>query len=88
MDKLMNTSKEKSFNFFFPIAFILSIVPLIVRMTVVNVDESTINIWGATTQTDLFSQKKAFLLMFFSAILIILSIIFFKKIFRPLSIKP
>lgn len=81
MDKLSNASKEKSFNFFFPIAFILSIVPLIVRMTVVNVDENTINVWGIATQTDLFSQKKAFFLMFFSAVLIIISIIFFKKIF-------
>lgn len=81
MDKLRNTSKEKSFNFFFPIAFVLSIVPLIVRMTVVKVDENVINIWGATTQIDLFSQKKAYLLMFFSIVLIITSIVFFKKIF-------
>ncbi|AGF59179.1 hypothetical protein B0P06_002487 [Clostridium saccharoperbutylacetonicum] len=82
MDKLRNNSKDKSYNFFLPIAVILSIVPLIVRMTNVNVDENVANIWGSTTQVDLFSQKKAFLLMFFSIILILLSIVFFKKIFN------
>lgn len=81
MDKLRNTSKEKSFNFFFPIAFILSIVPLIVRMTVVKLDQNTINMWGTTTQTDLFSQKKSLFLIIFSVLLIVISIIFFKKIF-------
>jgi len=76
-----NNSKEKSFNFFFPIAFILSIVPLIVRMTIVKVDDNVINIWGTATKTDLFSQKKALFLMIFSVILIAISIVFFKKIF-------
>lgn len=76
-----NNSKEKSFNFFFPIAFILSIVPLIVRMTIVKVDENTINIWGTASQQDLFSQKKALFLMIFSIILIVIGIIFCKKIF-------
>ena len=81
MANLKNNSKEKSFNFFIPIAFILSIIPLIVRMTIVNLDKNTINIWGTATQTDLFSQKKAFFLMIFSIILIGIGIIFFKKIF-------
>jgi O-antigen ligase len=81
MVKSKNNSKEKPFNFFFPIAFILSIVPLIVRMTLVKVDENTINIWPSATQTDLFSQKKALFLMIFSVILIVIGIIFFKKIF-------
>jgi len=74
-------SKEKSFNFFFPIAFILSIVPLIVRMTSVKVDENTANFWGKADQVDLFSQRKAFFLIIFSIALIVISIIFFKKIF-------
>lgn len=72
---------EKSFNFFFPIAFVLSIVPLIVRITLVKVDANVINIWGHTTESDLFSQKKALFLMIFSIILIAIGIIFFKKIF-------
>jgi len=76
-----NKKKEKSYNFFFPIALILSIVPLIVRMTYVKVDENTSNIWGKADQVDLFSQRKAFLLLIFSIALIVISIIFFKKIF-------
>lgn len=76
-----NYSKTKSFNFFLPIAIVLSIVPLVVRMTNVDLDENSINIWGVTTKMDLFSQKKALLLMIFSIILIVIGIIFFKKIF-------
>lgn len=81
MEHFKNTSKDKSFNFFFPIAFVLSIIPLIVRMVVVKVDENTIDIWGAATQSDLFSQKKAFFLIIFSIILIVIAVVFFKKIF-------
>ena len=81
MANLKSNSKEKSFNFFIPIAFILSIVPLIVRMTIVKADQNTVSIWGSATQTDLFSQKKSLFLMIFSIILIAISIIFFKKIF-------
>lgn len=81
MQNYRNASKEKSINFFFPIAFILSIVPLIVRMTVVKVDQNVINIWGSASQVDLFSQKKSYFLMFFSVVLIITSVIFLKKIF-------
>ena len=74
--------KEKSFNFFFPIAFILSIVPLIVCMTKVPVvNEYVSNIWGTADQVDLFSQWKALFLIIFSVALIAISIIFFKKIF-------
>lgn len=76
-----NSSKEKSFNFFLPIALILSIIPLIVRMAIVNVDETTAKMWGAAVQTDLFSQKKSFFLMCFCILLVIICIIFFKKIF-------
>ena len=74
--------KKNNINFFFPIAFILTIVPLIVRMTVVDSEESALNLFGANAKTDLFSQKKAFLLMIFCIILISISIIFFKKIFE------
>ncbi|BCZ49034.1 polymerase [Clostridium gelidum] len=81
MDNYRNSSKEKSFNFFLPIALILSMIPLIVRMAIVKIDVSTANIWESSTQTDLFSQKKAFYLMIFSIFLIIISVIFFKKIF-------
>ncbi|MZK53455.1 O-antigen ligase family protein [Clostridium beijerinckii] len=81
MTNSRNNSNEKSFNFFLPIAFILSIVPLIVRLAVVKLDENVIKIWGTTVKTDLFSQRKALLLIIFSVILIITCVIFFKKIF-------
>jgi O-antigen ligase len=81
MERYNNSLKEKSFNFFLPIAFILSIIPLIVRMTAVNVDEATSKIFGPSIQPDLFSQKKALFLIVFSILLVIISIIFFKKIF-------
>ncbi len=81
MENFKNASKERKINFFLPIAFILSIVPLIVRCTIVKVDEYVSNTWGNSTQFDFFSQKKAFLLMIFSIILIAISIIFFKKMF-------
>lgn len=82
MESLRKFCKEKSIDFFFPISLILCIIPLIVRMSVVNLDENSISVWGTSVQTDLFSQKKAFYLMLFSIVLIALSIIFFKKIFE------
>lgn len=82
MTNLRNNSKDKSYNFFLPIAFILTIIPLIVRMSNVTLDEYTTSIWGSAPQADLFSQDKAFLLMIFSIILLTISIVFFKKIFN------
>lgn len=82
MESFRKFCKEKSVDFFFPITLILCIIPLIVRMSVVSLDETSTTMWGSSVQTDLFSQKKAFYLMFFSIILIILSIAFFKKIFE------
>lgn len=81
MENYKNSLGGKSFNFFLPIAFILSIIPLIVRMKLVDLDEVTSKLTGTTTQFDLFSQRKAFFLMIFSILLVVVSIIFFKKIF-------
>jgi len=84
-EKLANNktiSKEKNIKFFFPIAFILGIIPLIVRMTAVDSDANTLNLFGANAKTDLFSQKKAFFLLIFCIILVGISVLFFKKIFR------
>lgn len=74
--------KGKSINFFFPIAFILGIIPLIVHVAGVRLDSDTADIYGSVIQTDLFSQRKAHYLVIFSIILITISIIFFKKIFE------
>ncbi|OPJ59546.1 O-antigen ligase family protein [Clostridium chromiireducens] len=82
MENIKTFFKKKNIDFFFPVAFILGIVPLIVRMSPTNADQDTLNIFGQAAQFELFSQKKAFLLMIFSIILIALSIVYFKKIFK------
>lgn len=82
MENLKKFCKDKSIDFFFPIALILGIIPLIVRMAVVNLDATNVDFYGVATQTDLFSQKKAFYLLIFSIILVIIGIVFFKKIFE------
>ena len=74
--------KEKSITLFFPIAVILTIVPLIVRMKKVAIDPAAVKLVGETSELDLFSQNKAFMLMIFCGILILLSVIFFKDLFK------
>lgn len=81
-DFFVKFSKGKPINFLWPIAFILTIIPLIVHIVGVRVDSTAEGIYGGAIQTDLFSQKKAYYLIRFSIILIILSIIFFRKIFE------
>lgn len=82
MESFKKFCKERSIDFFFPISFILCIIPLIVRMAIVNLDDIGAKMWGASIQSDLFSQKKAFYLMIFSIVLIAISVTFFKKIFE------
>lgn len=82
MENLKKFCKDKSIDFFFPIALVLGIIPLIVRMAVVHLDATNVDFYGVATQTDLFSQKKAFYLLIFSIILVIIGIVFFKKIFE------
>lgn len=84
MEYLKNFFKNKNIDFFFPVAFILTIVPLIVRLTVVNLDldEDTINLFGSAPKTDLFSQRKELFLIIFCVILIVFSLVYYKKIFR------
>lgn len=83
MENIKTFFKKKNIDFFFPVAFILSIVPLIVRMTLVESDQAIKDIVGPQVAgSDLFSQNKAFVLMIFCIILIAISIIFFKKIFE------
>lgn len=81
MENIKSNSKKSNINLFFPISFILSIVPLIVRLTIIDPDQNTLDMFGAA-KSDLFAQKKALFLMIFSIILIIIAIIFFKKIFE------
>lgn len=94
MNNIANTFKEKfkyfsvkvlkgkPINFLWPIAFILTIVPLIVHAVSVRVDSTAEGIYGGAIQNDLFSQKKAYYLIRFSILLILISIVFFRKIFE------
>ena len=82
MENIKIIFKKKNIDFFFPITFILAIIPLIVRFALTNADENTLNIFGEGAKTDLFSQNKAFILMIFCIILIVISVVFFKKIFE------
>ena len=81
MENLKKFCKEKSIDFFFPVAFILGIIPLIVRVALIKLDHTSFSIWGASEITDLFSQEKSFYLIIFSIILIVISLISFKTIF-------
>ena len=84
MEIIKTIIKKKNINFFFPISFILGIIPLIVRLAPTNPDENTLNVFGDKPEThfDFFSQNKAFFLMIFCIILIGISVIFFKRIFE------
>lgn len=82
MENIKTFFKKNSINFFLPISFILTIIPLIVRLTGVKLDSDAADIYGSAIQTDLFSKEKASFLLVFSIILILIGAIFFKKIFN------
>ena len=82
MENLKKFCKDKSITFFFPISLILTIVPLIVRIRDIKDNPETIAVFGAKAQNDLFSQNKALVLMCFSIIILLISVIFFKSIFK------
>jgi hypothetical protein len=97
LENIKNYFKEKSTSFplkffigkpvfFIPISVILTIIPLIVHVKGILLDSDTASIYGSAPQTDLFSQEKASFLLFFSVILIIISVVFFKKIFEKKDI--
>ena len=82
MDNFKKYCKEHNITFFFPISFILAIVPLIVRARKVELPKYTANIFGLSTTYDLFSQDKFRVLLFFSVILLILFALYFKDIIK------
>lgn len=82
MENIKTFLNKKNINFFYPVAFILGIVPLIVRVVLLQPDSDTLSLFGTNAKNDLFSQKKAFFLLIFCVILLGISIIFFKKIFE------
>lgn len=82
MENLKKLCKEKSITFFFPISLILTIVPLIVRLKEIKNNPETLAVFGVKARNDFFSQNKALVLMILSIAILIISIIFFKKIFK------
>ncbi len=81
MENKKSYFKEKPI-FFILISIILTVIPLIVHVKGILLDEDTTKLYGNSTQIDLFSQWKATYLFYFSILLVIISIIFFKKIFE------
>lgn len=81
MENKKSYFKEKPI-FFILTSIILTIVPLVVHVRGVILDEDTTKLYGNSTQYDLFSQWKSKYLLYFSILLIIISIAFFKKIFE------
>lgn len=81
MENKKSYFKEKPI-FFILTSIILTIVPLIVHVRGVILDEDTTKLYGNSTQFDLFSQWKAKYLLYFSILLVIISIAFFKRIFE------
>ena len=82
MENLKKFCKEKSITFFFPIALVLTIVPLIVRMRISEPDEDTLKLYGSSANSDLFTQNKEICLIFLSAIILIIAITCFKKFYE------
>ena len=82
MENLKKYLKENPTGFFLPISFALAIIPLIVRAKEVKLDEFSQTIWGDSNQFELFSQNKFLLLAIFTAIAVIISVIYFKYIFE------
>lgn len=82
MENLKKFCKEKSITFFSPIALVLTIVPLIVRMRISEPDEDTLKLYGSSANSDLFTQNKEICLIFLSAIILIIAITCFKKFYE------
>jgi hypothetical protein len=67
---------------FLPVVLVMAVIPLIVHVTIVHLDLNEAYLFGQTISTDLFSQAKAMWLLIAGIILIILSIMNYKKIFQ------
>ena len=78
-------NKRTALLCFLPVVLLLAIVPLIIRVAYFPVDTGTYSLLGETNQTDLFSQWKAWVLMGFSVLLLVLAVIFCKTLFRRMG---
>ncbi|MFZ2539514.1 MAG: O-antigen ligase family protein [Oscillospiraceae bacterium] len=77
---VLNKNKEKFNLFFIPIILVLTVVPLLVRLAVIEIDYDTFNIFGKSPQTDMFSQYKALFLLICVVLMILVSATFFKRL--------
>ena len=66
---------------FFPVLLALAVIPLVVHLTIVNVDPNEAALTGTPTYGDFFSQAKALLLQLTGVVLLVLGISFRKKLF-------
>ncbi|MGG7151244.1 O-antigen ligase family protein [Clostridium neonatale] len=82
MENFKKYLKESSTSFFLPIAFILAILPLIVRAKKVKLDEFSSHTFGKITSYDFFSQNKFLFLVICSIALVIILGVYFRKIFE------
>lgn len=82
MENFKKFCKEKSITFFFPIALVLTIVPLIVRLRISEPDQATLDLYGSSANSDLFTQNKEIFLIFLSSIILIIAITCFKKFYE------
>lgn len=74
---------QGKFNWLFvPITFILIVVPLIVRLAVIEIDEGTLEFYMSSTQSDLYGFCKMVALIIGGIAIIIFSSALFKKIFE------
>ena len=64
MENFKKFCKERSITFFFPISLILTIVPLIVRMRISEPGQDTLDLYGPSATSDLFTQNKEIALIF------------------------
>ena len=65
---------------FLPVLLALAIIPLVVHLTIVNLDSNEAALIGTTTYGDFFSQVKASLLLLSGIVMFILGIFFHKKL--------
>lgn len=77
-------SPEKN-RLFFPVLLALTIIPLLVRLTIISVDQNEAALIGAVTYGDFFSQAKAFILLLAGIVMLLLGIVFRRKLFHEQS---
>lgn len=65
---------------FFPVLLALFSIPLLVHLVIISVDSNEAPLIGLATYGDFFSQSKAFMLLLFGCLMLVLGIIFHKKL--------